>query len=84
MCFLCSQMQLSKKEVVQMEIQDLLEHFYTKQGQNGNNNRLSLFVQSLSRLLLQNTFSHPLLMAWILSSLTFQWSLEWYCQPVHS
>lgn len=63
MCFLCSQMQLSKKEVVQMEIQDLLEKFYIKQGQNGNNNRLSLFIQSLSHLLLQNTFSQSLLMA---------------------
>lgn len=40
-----SQTQLSEKEMVRMEIQALLDKFYTKQNQmtqNGNNNGLSI------------------------------------------
>lgn len=32
-------MQLSEKEMVRMEIQGLLDQFYTKQNQNGSNKR---------------------------------------------
>lgn len=38
-------MQLSEKETVQMEIQSLLEQFYTTKNQNGNNG-LRLFILS--------------------------------------
>lgn len=41
MCFLCSQTQLTEKEMVRLEIQNLLDQFYTKQNQNGNDKRLS-------------------------------------------
>lgn len=40
--FLFSQTQLSEKEMVRMEIQGLLDQFYTKQNQNGNNKRWNL------------------------------------------
>lgn len=32
-------MQLSEKEMVRLEIQGLLDQFYTKENQNGNNMR---------------------------------------------
>uniref|UniRef100_A0A8C9ZB98 Kinesin family member 15 n=1 Tax=Sander lucioperca TaxID=283035 RepID=A0A8C9ZB98_SANLU len=44
-------MQLTEKDMVQIEIQTLLDQFYTKQSQqthNGKNNGLSLFIQSFS------------------------------------
>lgn len=38
-------MQLSEKEMVRMEIQSLLDQFYTNKNQNGTNG-LSLFIRS--------------------------------------
>lgn len=40
-------MQLSEKELVRLEIQGLLDQFYCKQNQNGNDKRLSLYFHSL-------------------------------------
>lgn len=48
MCFHCPKVQLNEKEMVRMEIQALLDQFYTKQSQSGNNNGLSLFAESFS------------------------------------
>lgn len=44
-------MQLSEKELVRLEIQGLLDQFYSKQNQNGNDKRLSLYFQMFSGLL---------------------------------
>lgn len=51
LCFHCPQTQLTEKEMVRMEIQALLDQFYTKPDQNGNKNGLSLFIQSFSHSL---------------------------------
>lgn len=44
-------MQLSEKESVRLEIQGLLDQFYCKQNQNGNDKRLTLYFQLFSGLL---------------------------------
>lgn len=38
-------MQLSEKEIVQMEIRSIVDQFYTNKNLNGNNG-LSFFIQS--------------------------------------
>lgn len=60
--FLCHQTQLTEKEVVRMEIQALLDQFYTKQNQqmqNGKSNRLSLFILSFCHLLAYQVSDYP-------------------------
>lgn len=49
--FLCSQTQLTEKEMVRLEIQALLDQFYVKQSENGKTNRLSLFLHYTRSLL---------------------------------
>uniref|UniRef100_A0A671WCY4 Kinesin family member 15 n=1 Tax=Sparus aurata TaxID=8175 RepID=A0A671WCY4_SPAAU len=56
-------MQLTEKEMVRLEIQALLDQFYTKQNQNGNKNGLSLFIHTFSSPLPRCTHDHSLLQA---------------------
>lgn len=63
---LCPQMQLTEKEMIRMEIQGLLDQFYTKPSQkmpNGNTNRLSFFILLFCHLLSYKILDHPWLMA---------------------